>query len=238
MKRKKIILPAVLAAAALLVTAGLLFYTGVWQWNRPSEETYPIRGVDVSHFQGKIDWDVLAGEDIRFAYIKATEGTSFVDERFAENWAGAAETPLRIGAYHFFSFESAGDSQAEHFIRTVVPAADMMPPAVDVEPYGQHGELTADVLAELGTLLRLLEAHYGTKPILYTTAAYAEPVHTAFPENGIWLRSIFGRPDGSIPWVLWQFSNRTKLRGYDGEERFIDVNVFAGTEDDFRHFGE
>ena len=67
-----------------------------------------VRGVDVSQYQGEIDWDALAAQDVRFAYIKATEGSSYVDPRLAGNWAGAALAGIPAGAYHFFSFDSSG----------------------------------------------------------------------------------------------------------------------------------
>ena len=76
-------------------------------------------GVDVSAFQGKIDWHILAGESISFAFIKATEGSGYVDDNFEDNWRKASQTDLKIGAYHFFSYDSSGLTQAENFIQTV-----------------------------------------------------------------------------------------------------------------------
>ena len=103
---------AVLAFICIGVVLTALYGYGVLQgWfllNNPSREQYPIRGVDVSHYQGDIDWEVLSRQDIRFAYIKATEGSSHTDERFRENWDHAADTELKVGAYHFFSFDRTG----------------------------------------------------------------------------------------------------------------------------------
>ena len=93
----------VLLAVALV--AGLA-WTGVLHPNNPSSERYPVRGVDVSRYQGDIDWPVLAGQGIDFAFIKATEGSTLVDPRFAANLDGATAAGLRVGAYHFLPCRS------------------------------------------------------------------------------------------------------------------------------------
>lgn len=104
--------------------------------NNPSKRTYPITGVDVSHYQGTIDWNILNDQGIRFAYIKATEGSSYIDERFFENWEQSRNSNIIAGAYHFFSFDSSGEDQAKHFIDIVEKYDGMLPPAIDVEYYG------------------------------------------------------------------------------------------------------
>ena len=128
-------------------------------------------GVDVSHYQGEINWKVLSGEGIDFAFIKATEGSSYVDPTYEYNSCEAAKTDLKIGAYHFFSFDSAGSAQAENFIAAVGKGEGMLPPTVDLEPYGGYKRSLPPketVKPELDTLLVALEEYYGKKPIIYT----------------------------------------------------------------------
>ena len=155
---------------AVLLTGGLLFcliWNGVILLNQPSQEQYPVRGVDVSSYQGEIDWDVLSSEGIQFAFIKATEGSGFTDPYFAVNYAQAQKTDLRIGAYHFFSYDSPGRIQAELFIQTVPKTEGMLPPVVDLEFYGDKRENLPEVQAarrELDILLEELEAHYEKSP--------------------------------------------------------------------------
>ena len=238
MKTKRIV---ILAGAILLVSAlvlAVLLYTGTVQINHPSREKYPVRGVDVSAYQGEIDWGVLARQGIGFAYIKATEGSSMEDRRFRENWSDAGKTGLRIGAYHFFSFETGGQAQAQNFIDTVTAADGMLPPAVDVEPYGQFKDVTPAVLEELSVWLCAVEEQYGMKPVIYTTAAYYDAVNGAFPQYDIWIRSVYGTPPKDVCWTFWQYSNRRKLDGYAGDEQYIDMNVFAGTEEEFEQYGQ
>lgn len=73
----------------------------------------------MSHYQGGIDWEDIEKQGVEFAYIKATEGSSYVDECYESNRKKAEETGIHIGFYHFFSFESPGITQAEHYIGTV-----------------------------------------------------------------------------------------------------------------------
>ena len=237
MKVKRMALWAGLAVLSAALTAAVLLYAGVFQLNRPSAEAFPIRGVDVSCYQGEIDWTVLSGQGIRFAYIKATEGSSMMDPRFAGNWTEAAKTDLRIGAYHFFSFETGGQTQAENFIASVSPVENMLPPAVDVEPYGSFTEWDPSVPEQLSAWLRAVEEQYGMKPVIYTTKDFYSGIRAAFPEYELWIRSVYSAPAGEIEWTFWQYSNRTRLEGYAGDEKFVDMNVFGGTEEEFLRYG-
>ena len=132
MKKKltAIILSVLGAAAAAAVAGAALLFFGVIHFNHPELTGKTVRGVDVSAYQGEIDWDILASQGIDFAYIKATEGSGYVDPQFAANWEHAASTGLRIGAYHFFSFETPGATQAENFCNTVTASDGMLPPVI------------------------------------------------------------------------------------------------------------
>lgn len=83
-------------AGALLAALAWLFFTG---W-RPSTRAFPVQGIDVSHHQGEIDWFALPGQDVDFAYIKATEGGDHRDRLFARNWEEARQAEIARGAYH------------------------------------------------------------------------------------------------------------------------------------------
>lgn len=227
-----------LAAVVLAAIYGYAVYCGFVQLNNPSERRYPVRGVDVSHYQGTIDWPVLAAQDLDFAYIKATEGSSHTDERFAENWKAAKETGLRIGAYHFFSFDSPGESQMRHFTETVPAFPQMLPPVVDFEFYGDKKANPPDkevVCTQLEVMLKGLEAYYGVKPVIYATEDTLQLyLEGSFEEYPLWIRNVVKKPvTGNRDWVFWQYTNRKRLDGYEGDETFIDVNVFGGDRDDW-----
>lgn len=74
---------------AILLALFLLIWNGILHPNALAADAYEVRGVDVSHYQGEIDWTVLAGNGIDFVFLKATEGSTYVDETFAENLKGA-----------------------------------------------------------------------------------------------------------------------------------------------------
>lgn len=234
-----------LFALILLILFSITFYmfmSGIILFNNPSKSKYPVRGVDVSHYQGDIDWDTLVNQGIDFAFIKATEGSSHVDKKFATNWEEASQTDIVIGAYHFFSFESSGLTQAENFIKTVPLTESTLPPVVDLEFYGKFSNEppeSATVRTELEKFINALEKHYGKKVIIYTTqSAYKLYIENFFNNNPLWIRSVYTRPN--IPdnrqWTFWQYSDRGRLNGYEGVERFIDLNVFNGSREEFADF--
>ena len=248
MKIKKLSPKQVIISLTALILVGVLvaslFWFGVVKFNNPSRKTYPVRGVDVSVYQGDIDWQTLAAQNIDFAFIKATEGSSFVDPNFLLNFENAIKTDLRVGAYHFFSFDSGGDTQAKNFIDAVYPTDNMLPPVVDFEYYGKYvKDPPADkeaVRHELSVVLDMLEAHYGIKPIIYaTTESYEYLLADHFDGYDLWIRSVYSKPpkeyDGK--WTFWQYTNRERLDGYDGEETYIDMNVFYGTKEEFKKYG-
>jgi len=227
----------VVSASVVLVVVALaaaLMVRGVIWPNRLLAAQYEVRGVDVSSWQGTIDWPALAGQDVDFAYVKATEGSGFVDDTFETNLQGARDAGVLVGAYHFFSFESPGRTQAENILRTVPADPDLLPVAIDVEHYGEFYRDPPDpaaIRAELRELVATLRDHYGVEPVIYATqAAYSRYIAGEHTESPLWIRAVYLPPrvsDGR-EWAFWQYSHRDRLDGYDGEESFIDMNVFRG----------
>ncbi len=240
--RKKLLIGAGIFLLFDIILFGILVYRKKITLNNPSPEDYPVRGVDVSYYQGEIDWKVLEGEGLDFAFIKATEGSSHIDSKFEENWQGASETDLRLGAYHFFSFESEGETQAKHFISVVPKQEGMLPPVVDIEFYGNRFHNKPDVAEtrkQLQNLLDELENYYGVKPVIYATeSSYSMYIRGAFNEYPLWIRNVYFSPNVGMPgkWVFWQYDSEARLRGYSGEEEHIDLNVFNGSEKEWADF--
>ena len=239
---KKGLLIAFSVEILLVTLVFLLIFFGVILLNNPSREVYPVRGVDVSVHQGEIDWEVLSGQGISFAFIKATEGATFVDERFAYNYAEAVRCGLRVGAYHFFRYDRTGAEQAENFISRVEKTENMLPPVIDVELYGESEKnppAQADVRRELDSMVQLLREHYGMEPILYATErSYRLYIAGAYEDCDIWIRNVTSQPrlnDGRA-WIFWQFTNRRRLKGYQGREPYIDENVFCGSREEFLQY--
>lgn len=200
---------------------------------------YDVIGVDVSHHQGRIDWKALAHDGIAFAYIKATEGASFRDANFATNWVGAADAGLLRGAYHFFTLCQTGADQARNFITHVPRDPYALAPAVDAESMDSctNGTPVGNVVQELETFLAQLAAHYGRRPLIYTTAEF----HNAHLQGQLlheqfWIRSLVIPPLFRYQqWIMWQYQNRGQRRGVQGP---VDLTAFRGSNSDFRAFAQ
>jgi lysozyme len=212
-----------------------LFLSGLVRFNYPSAARYPVRGVDVSQHQGRIDWVKLRDQGYAFAFIKATEGADHHDPFFAANWSTARREGIACGAYHFFTFCTAGEQQAANFISTVAPGQEMLPPAVDIEFIGNCARppSAVEIRAELATFLNRIESAYARKPILYVTSdSYERIVSGAFPDHPIWVRNIFCEPKlaDHTGWTFWQYADRGRI---DGIATLVDLNVFHGAKETF-----
>lgn len=233
-----------------------IFVLGLWAYlfcvwegilwiEDPIKRKYPVQGIDVSHYQGEIDWqEVEEKMDVTFAFIKATEGSTHIDKQFVKNWEGVATTGIYAGAYHFFSFESSGKDQAKHYMDVVKKRKGMLPPVVDVEYYeGNDGKLptVTEVRKELDDFLYEIEEHYGCKPIIYSTiSVYEKYLNEYYNSYPIWIRNTYVRPFllKNRQWTFWQYSDKGEWLFGTEEEKFVDKNVFAGSKENFlRYFG-
>lgn len=242
MKRwqKAVLLLGILLAAAAAAFA-LLRWRGWLLWpNETPPARWEVWGVDVSSYQGEVDWAVLREQGVDFAFCKATEGSGMVDRRFAENWENAQAAGVPAGAYHFFSYDSPGETQAENFIAQVPVTAGALPPVVDIEFYGDKAQNPPDretVKGILDPLLERLESHYGQKPILYVTyRTYKLYIQGAYEDYPLWVtRPLLAPLDKD--WTFWQYSHSARLSGYQGKEERIDLNVFRGSLEDLKTMG-
>ena len=189
-------------------------------------------GVDISSYQADVDMTRLKEQNIEFVYIKASEGSSHQDDLFAVNWKNAKEAGLPAGAYHFFSYDSPGKTQAENFISVVGDdITGSLLPVVDVEYYGDkevNPPEKEDVVRELTVFLDALEAQYGVKPMIYTRSdIYDKYLEDSFAEYKMWISSLYTPLKWNYKgdWYIWQYLNRGILEGYSGGEKYIDLNV-------------
>lgn len=236
-----LLLAAVLAVLAALALAFLRWRGLILMPHEADPEEWQVFGVDVSTYQGQIDWPVLAEQGVDFAFIKASEGSGLRDVRFAENWAGAQAAGIRPGAYHFFSYDSPGEGQAENFIAAVPVTPGALPPVVDIEFYGPYLEEPAGaerVKAILDPLLERLEECYGVKPILYATYRSWQLYLSGreYRDYPLWISSPVVAPM-LHDWDFWQYSHTARLEVYDGHQPLIDLNVFRGSREEFCSFG-
>ncbi|MFC5385807.1 GH25 family lysozyme [Aquamicrobium segne] len=202
---------------------------------------YAVHGVDVSRWQGQIDWPKLRSQGANFAYIKATDGGDHLDPLFMQNWNGAAAAGIKRGAYHFFYWCRTASEQADWFIRNVPKTEGALPPVIDVEWNGQSRcrkrPSAAQVREKMQVFMDRLERHYGQRPIIYTAPDfYADNLKGAFIDYPFWLRAVAQHPSKVYPgrkWVFWQYSGSGLSHGVKGK---IDLNVFNGTEAQWRNW--
>ncbi|ASY66681.1 Phage lysin, glycosyl hydrolase, family 25 (plasmid) [Sinorhizobium sojae CCBAU 05684] len=210
-------------------------------FGRRSPHKLAVHGVDVSRWQGDIDWAKLRTQGANFAYIKATDGGDHLDPMFKKNWRRAQAAGLKRGAYHFFYWCRTAGEQADWFIRNVPRAPDALPPVIDVEWNGESSckrrPSPARVREKMQVFMDKLERHYGQRPIIYTAPDfYRDNLEGAFPNYPFWLRSVAAHPSKVYPgrkWLFWQYSGSGLSRGVDGR---IDLNVFHGSEGEWHDF--
>lgn len=201
--------------------------------------TMPVQGIDVSYFQGDIDWRKVAKAGIRFAYIKATEGGDRVDPKFKRNWREAKRAGLPRGAYHFMYWCRPANEQAAWFATHVPKDAAMLPPVLDVE-WNAHSPTCpvrlprATAIAKIRVMLEAMEAHTGKRPIIYTDPKFHHDVlEGQFADYDFWLRSVAAEPEDkfkSRDWIFWQFTTSGRVRGISAN---VDRNSFNGTPADW-----
>ncbi|MBV1701547.1 MAG: glycoside hydrolase family 25 [Hyphomicrobiales bacterium] len=200
-------------------------------------KAFSIRGVDVSKFQGDVNWSEVHSAGMKFAYLKATEGGDRVDDNFRRNWEYSKAAGLRRGAYHFVYWCRGPMSQIKWFEAHVPKEANSLPPVLDVEltptsPTCKRVLHRAPTQAAMREMLQELERHYGKKPIIYTTVDFYKGIlsDNALSEYPIWVRSTKYKPNvpyGDRKWDFWQFQSDGNIAGIKGH---VDVNAFAGDD--------
>ncbi|WP_377298162.1 GH25 family lysozyme [Rhizobium sp. SGZ-381] len=210
-------------------------------FGRVSPRNHAVHGVDVSRWQGDIDWAKLRSQGANFVYIKATDGGDHLDPMFRQNWRGADAAGIKRGAYHFFYWCRVASEQAAWFIRNVPRDPNALPPVIDVEYNGDSSckrRLSPEKVREkMQVFMDLLERHYGKRPVIYTAPDfYADNLRGAFQDYPFWLRAVAQHPSKVYPgrrWLFWQYSGSGLSQGVSGK---IDLNVFHGSEEEWHRW--
>lgn len=200
----------------------------------------PVQGIDVSYFQGDVDWKKVRKAGVRFAYIKATEGGDRVDPNFAENWRGARKAGLARGAYHVMYWCRPAREQASWFVTHVPGDGDTLPPVLDLE-WNSYSKTCPNrisrkhAIAKIKVMLAAMEAHTGKRPLIYTDPTFHRDVlEGQFTGYQFWLRSVAATPEAKYPgrdWTFWQFTTTGRVPGISGA---VDRNSFNGTSADWK----
>lgn len=202
----------------------------------------PIQGVDISRYQGEVDFGRLRAAGAHFVFIKATEGIDYVDPNFKRNWRGAQAAGLPRAGYHFMFWCRTAAEQARWFIENVPNDPDALPPILDLE-WNNHSRLCRvkptpeEAFAKIEVMLEALERHYGKLPIIYTDINFHRDVLAGrHLPNTFWLRSVAAEPHmryGDRPHTFWQWTQTGTMPGIKGE---VDRNAFYGSPDEWTMF--
>jgi lysozyme len=228
MLRISIILVTAILASFVMI---YLYQFGYLRFNYPDRKSFPVRGIDISHHQDEIDWQLLTKQNVGFVYIKATEGGDFKDPLFYSNWKGASKSGIPRGAYHYFTFCMSGIEQAANFIRTVPAEANTLPPVINFEFEGNcNNRPTKEaLLKDLRAFVEQIELAYGQSPIFYVTSeSYNKYLDGEIQGYQIWIRDVFGYPTLSLAdnWTFWQYADHARIKGIQGP---VDLDVFNGS---------
>jgi lysozyme len=194
-------------------------------------------GIDVSHYQGTINWSSVKQAGIAFAYAKATDGTTTVDSQFKTNWSGMKTAGIVRGAYHFFEPTSDATAQANNFIHTVgsLQSSDL-PPVIDVEI--SNSASNSQMISGVTTWLNLVEQGLGRTPMIYTVASFWNAhLNDQFGNYPLWVAHYDVQsptiPKGWTKWDFWQHSQSGSVSGVTGN---VDLDWFNGSVADLQSF--
>ncbi len=194
------------------------------------------RGIDVSHWQGDIDWTKVKAAGIAFAFVKATEGQTIVDKKFAANLKDARAAGVLVGAYHFCRAKNvaAAQEEADHFIGAInmVGGFDLLdlPPVLDIET--KEGGIKANITAVCHAWLEKVTAATGKTPLMYTNsdmaAKYLDKSLASYP---LWLAHYgVSQPSDAGGWSGWTFFQYSDAGNIPGISGSVDMNEYCGAD--------
>lgn len=176
-------------------------------------ETYT--GIDVSHHQGKINWDEVAKDNVDFVYIKATEGATYTDPCFHENMKGAIEAGLLVGAYHYFRMTSSATEQFKNFKKALSGYDMHLVPMIDVETSDDRP--VRELQDSLNVFIKLLKDEYGCPPMIYgTQRSYNTFCAPRYNNYHLYIGRYGPNPPeikGTGTYSIWQYSESARVKG-------------------------
>jgi len=192
-----------------------------------------VKGIDVSYYQGTIDWARVRADGVQYAFIRVSDGLGTIDSKFEANWAGSRAAGIHHGAYQYFRPNQDPIAQADLLLSKIgTLAPDDLPPVIDVESDG--GLPPAQVAAKVKQWIDHVTAAIGRPPIIYTGFYFwrDEVGAPAFgAEHPLWHAQYTSAECPNIPppwqdWAFWQYTDSGRVAGISGN---VDVNRFNGT---------
>ncbi|MGN0214037.1 MAG: glycoside hydrolase family 25 protein [Muribaculaceae bacterium] len=187
-----------------------------------------IHGIDISRHNGKIDWEKVKKNhpEIKFVYIKATEGATWVDSNYKQNFKNARKKGLKVGSYHFFNYRVSAREQFNNFIATININNQDLIPMVDFEKYGSEKN-ARNAVASLKEFCQLVKDHFGVSPMIYTNERiYNQHLWKDFKKYHLFIANYKERSPqlkDDARYTIWQFSERGRIAGI---KENVDLNRF------------
>ncbi|MFM6948726.1 MAG: glycoside hydrolase family 25 protein [Aquirufa sp.] len=193
-------------------------------------DDYEVRGIDLSHHNGRIQYDEL--DSLDFVFLKVTEGDSWTDKTFEKHYAAFKEKDIAIGVYHFFRFDTDGQSQARHFLNHLEGKEFQIPLVVDVEQENNPLVPREKVIARLRSFVKEIKHQTGIKPIIYTNGiGYSDFISDDFEDHTLWLSSTNSWRPVMMDCTFWQFNIKADLSAITHD---VDLNVFRGSRQEWQ----
>lgn len=195
-----------------------------------------VFGFDVSHYQGKIQWENIERANVdypmQFVFIRATAGKNVTDYEFKRNWKQAKANGFIRGAYHYYRPNENSLKQAENFIKNVKLQKGDLPPVLDIEKLPRKQSIDS-LKVGLRRWLTKVEKHYGVKPIIYSGESYyTDFLKKEFTDYKLWIANYsFFEEEIRDEWQFWQFTDKASLKGINGN---VDVNIYNGSIEQLR----
>lgn len=176
-------------------------------------------GIDVSHYQGNIDWDaVVKNANISYVYIKATEGSNFVDNTYVYNLSEARRVGLSVGSYHFYRPAISPTEQLENMKRNIPRDEQDLVPMIDIE---SRGSVSDDrFVKDLADFCRMVERYYGRKPLLYTYQNFYNRHLVGQLRGYHWMMAKYTddppKLTDNVDYMMWQYTAKGQIGGIRG----------------------
>ena len=178
-------------------------------------------GIDVSHHNGNINWKKVANnKNIKYVYIKATEGKSFIDPKYKTNIKNARNNKLKVGSYLFYRGNVPAIKQWKLFNKVVEKNQQDLVPMLDVE-WGAYKKPLKEIVPELRIIIDNMRQKYGKYPLIYCDDDQFIEMHQYFPKCPIMVQNFLkylphdlATPDTEeLNYTIWQYSERGKVSG-------------------------
>lgn len=193
----------------------------------PDHSKVQLAGVDVSHYQGTVDWAAVNEAGMAFAFAKATDGITYTDPRWSANLSNAQNAGIKIGGYHFYEPNDDPMPQLQNFMAALGDVNGQLPPVVDLEKSpGKAG--SAKYLRDVQEFLAQLQDSIGCTPMIYASPAfYTTYLSTGLDAYPLWLAeySSTAKPPADRDWLFWQHTQNGAVSGIIGS---VDLDWFAG----------